>query len=148
MLIPWDLRRWINPDTDGTALYLSEATDNGVPWLYPDKLFRQLASQESSELMPDEDALALDEWLFGTATFLEFDKQGRILIPEKTRKRLNLESEVTLVGARDHIEVWSRSRWPERLANLPQLAAKAKANRKRMREMAAGVGQRPTTAQA
>ncbi|MCG8468635.1 MAG: division/cell wall cluster transcriptional repressor MraZ [Gemmatimonadetes bacterium] len=34
------------------------------------------------------------------------DKQGRILIPEKMRKAVSLDSEAMVVGAINHIEFW------------------------------------------
>jgi MraZ protein len=42
---------------------------------------------------------------------LEWDKQGRVLIPEKMRQRTALQKEVTLVGVRDHLEIWNRPEW-------------------------------------
>ena len=37
------------------------------------------------------------------------DKQGRILIPEKMRTAVSLETEALVVGAINHIEIWDPS---------------------------------------
>ncbi|KAA3608141.1 MAG: division/cell wall cluster transcriptional repressor MraZ [Planctomycetota bacterium] len=41
------------------------------------------------------------------------DSHGRIQIPAELRKRVGLDTEVTVVGVVDHIEVWNRKRWQD-----------------------------------
>ena len=50
-----------------------------------------------------------------TADALEVvpDKQGRILIPERMRTAVSLETEVLVVGAINHIEIWNPKRFEE-----------------------------------
>jgi MraZ protein len=45
------------------------------------------------------------------ASRIEWDKQGRILFPEKFLKRSGVGKDVTLLGVRDHLEVWARADW-------------------------------------
>ena len=47
----------------------------------------------------------------GMASRIEWDKQGRVLFPDKFLKRSGIGKEVTLVGVRDHLELWARSEW-------------------------------------
>ena len=47
----------------------------------------------------------------GLASKIEMDKQGRVLFPDKILKRSGIGKEVTLVGNRDHLELWDRSQW-------------------------------------
>jgi MraZ protein len=51
--------------------------------------------------------------MLGMASRMEWDKQGRVLFPEKFMKRSGLVREVTLVGNRDHLEIWARPAWDE-----------------------------------
>ena len=44
---------------------------------------------------------------------LKVDSQGRILLPEELRQRINLESEVTLNGAMSYFEIWDSKRYAE-----------------------------------
>jgi MraZ protein len=39
------------------------------------------------------------------------DKQGRFVLPQAVREWAGLRDEVIIVGARDHIELWSPERW-------------------------------------
>jgi MraZ protein len=64
------------------------------------------------------------------ASRLEWDKQGRVLMPEKTLRRTNVGKDVTLIGVRDHLELWNRGDWEphfeQLLARGAEVALKAK----------------------
>jgi MraZ protein len=51
------------------------------------------------------------------ASRVELDRQGRLLLPEKIKKRANLGSSLTLVGVRDHIEIWNSEDWEQYLTD-------------------------------
>jgi len=134
MLIPSDIRRQLVPDRDGEAFFLVYGVD-GRLWLYPERVYEQLVSRDPSELTPDEDSLAYDRWNLGMAGRIEWDKQGRVLFPEKFLKRSGLGKDVTLVGVRDHLELWSRSDWEVERETLnarrAELALKARQAREK-----------------
>jgi len=129
MLVPSEIRKQIDPERDGESFYLVFGSD-GRPWLYPQKYYETLVSREASELTPDEDSLAYDRMILGMASRIEWDKQGRILFPDKFLKRAAVGKEVTLVGVRNHLELWARSEWEAERKNLDarraELALKAR----------------------
>ena len=133
MLIPSEVRRSIDPERDGEAFFLVVGV-NRVPWLYPERAYEQLISRNPAELTPEEDSLAFDQMNFAMASRLEWDKQGRVLIPEKTLKRTGLTKDVTLIGVRDHLELWNQADWEARrealLARSAEIAIRAKQVRK------------------
>lgn len=47
----------------------------------------------------------------GSATEVEMDKQGRILIPAPLREDANINAEIVIVGQIDRIELWNRDDW-------------------------------------
>lgn len=47
----------------------------------------------------------------GSATAVETDKQGRVLIPGNLREYAGLDKDVVLAGVIDKIEVWDKERW-------------------------------------
>lgn len=51
---------------------------------------------------------ALKRFLFGSAAEVEFDRQGRILIPGSLREYAKLEKDVVVLGTGDKIEIWSK----------------------------------------
>ena len=117
LLIPSEIRKLLNPERDGEALFLVIGV-NRKPWLYPERYYENLVSQVPAEISPGDDRLARDQLLFGMASRLEWDKQGRVLVPEKTLRRTGLNREVTLLGVRDHLELWNRSDWDARREEL------------------------------
>jgi division/cell wall cluster transcriptional repressor MraZ len=65
---------------------------------------------------PDE-AVAFERLSFALASKVELDGQGRLLVNEKLRKRAALKEQITLVGVRDHIELWNNENWEQYLAD-------------------------------
>ena len=58
--------------------------------------------------------------LFAMARQLKPDKQGRVVLPDKSLQRADVETELTLVGHDDHIEIWPRGQWEAFIAeHLP-----------------------------
>lgn len=88
-----------------------------IPWptghlrLYTEATFTRLASMESGSLTPDEDVAELERLLYGSAERLESDAQGRVILPRTHQEETRIGTEVTVVGARDRIEVHGRAAW-------------------------------------
>lgn len=110
ILVPSQVRKQLAPERDGEAFFLVTGRD-GRLWLYPERHYELLVSRDPSELTPSEDTLAFDRLMLGLASRVEWDKQGRVLLPDKALKRAGIGKEVTLVGARDHLELWNRADW-------------------------------------
>jgi MraZ protein len=133
--LPAEIRRAIDPETDGTAFYAVTGT-NGKLWLWPEKHYELLAAGRASELAPDENDLMFDQLSFALAARVEWDKQGRMGIPEKVLRKTGLGREVTLAAARDHVELWDRAEWS---------AWEAELDKRRAEIVARGKPQRPAT---
>jgi MraZ protein len=104
------LRSQIDCDKHGSNFYLTLGP-NGVLSLYPEKYFKQFALGESPGTAAPDEAVVFERMSFALANKVELDRQGRLLINEKIRKRANLQNNLTLVGIRDHIELWNSEDW-------------------------------------
>ena len=109
-LIPAEIRKRMDPERDGVAFFLVIGADR-KPWIYTERFYESLVAEVPATMSPNLDRLAYDRRVFGTAAYMEPDKQGRVLIPEAMRRRTALDKEVTLVGVRDHLEIWNRPEW-------------------------------------
>jgi MraZ protein len=49
--------------------------------------------------------------IYPSASEIELDGQGRMIIPAKLRAYAGLGNEVTVAGVRDHFEIWDRAGW-------------------------------------
>ncbi|HLL89800.1 MAG TPA: hypothetical protein VK324_10875 [Tepidisphaeraceae bacterium] len=121
-MIPSQVRRVIQPERDGEALYVTVGR-NEVPWLYTERYYEHLMSQAPAELTPDDDRLEYDQLMFALASRIEVDKQGRVLVPDKQLKYAGDSKELTLVGVRDHLELWNRAAWAAHSEGLRQRRA-------------------------
>jgi MraZ protein len=117
MLIPIEIRKALGPENEGYSVFVVIGK-NSKPWIYEKKYYEHLASLRQQELSPDDDALAFDQYHFARAREIDIDKQGRILLPEKTLRRTGISREITLIGARDHLELWNRADWESRFNEL------------------------------
>jgi MraZ protein len=86
---------------------------NRRTWLYPDLYYRAKATQMPEEMSPDADLLAYAQLKFSLADRVEWDEQGRFVVPERVLRRIDMKSDVTLVGVYDHLELWQRADWVE-----------------------------------
>ena len=104
------LRSQIDADTYGSNFYLAMGP-NGVLCLYPEKYFQQIALVGAPGMGAPDESVAFERLSFALASKVELDRQGRLLINEKLRRRAGLGTTLTLVGVRDHIELWNTDDW-------------------------------------
>lgn len=62
-------------------------------------------------------------FIFGNATDVELDKQGRILLPAMLRETVGIEKEVVVMGVGSKIEIWDKAAWEERQNAVAQRIA-------------------------
>ena len=74
----------------------------------------ELWERKSNELvsgMSSEELRDFELRIYPSASEVELDAQGRMVIPAKLRVYAKLENEVTVAGVRDHFEIWDRATW-------------------------------------
>lgn len=134
LLIPSEIRRSINPAEHGDGYFLVIGI-NRLPWIYVERYYERLATRDPGDITPTQDLLAFDQLHFAMASRLEPDKQGRVLLPDKILKRAGIKKEVTLIGARDHLELWNRADWEARREELERRGPEIAQAAKRAREL-------------
>lgn len=116
VLVSNKLRNQVDADEHGSNFYLILGA-NGILCLYPEKYFEQIALSAAPESNPPDESVAFERISFALASKVELDRQGRLLLNEKLRKRAGLKERITLVGVRDHIELWNSKDWEQYLAD-------------------------------
>ena len=116
VLVSNKLRNQIDSDEHGSNFYLVLGS-NGILCLYPEKYFEQIALAVAPRTTAPDEAVAFERISFALASKIELDGQGRLLLNEKLRKRAGLKDKITLVGVRDHIELWNSKSWEQYLAD-------------------------------
>ncbi|MHC4648480.1 MAG: division/cell wall cluster transcriptional repressor MraZ [Planctomycetota bacterium] len=115
ILISNKLRNQIDVDEHGGSFYLVLGA-NGILCLYPERCFEQIAAAAAPDSAAPDETVAFERISFALAGKVELDRQGRLLLNEKLRQRASLHDRVTLVGVRDHIELWNSEDWERYLA--------------------------------
>ena len=108
--IPSRVREQVWPGDVSEGFYLIPGA-NRVLCLYPEVYFQRLALAGAPRKVALDEKLAYERVNFGLASRVELDRQGRVLLGEKSVKRAHLKEQVTLVGVRDHLEIWDRAVW-------------------------------------
>ena len=116
VLISNKLRSQIDVDEHGSNFYLVLGA-NGILCLYPEKYFEQIALAVTPGTTAPDEAVAFERISFALSSKVELDGQGRLLLNERLRKRAGLKDHITLIGVRDHIELWNSESWEQYLSD-------------------------------
>jgi MraZ protein len=60
----------------------------------------------------------MQRFFYAGATEAELDKQGRVGIPGALLEHAKLGRDVVVAGVHDHLEIWDRAAWAERLERI------------------------------
>jgi len=66
----------------------------------------------------DSNSRKLKRYLYSGASVIEMDTQGRFVVPQNLIEYASLESDLYVVGAGDHFEIWSSTNWNEHLSKI------------------------------
>ncbi|UCG20295.1 MAG: division/cell wall cluster transcriptional repressor MraZ [Deltaproteobacteria bacterium] len=78
---------------------------------YPLQEWEIIEEKLGSLSLVRQDVKAFQRFFISGATECNFDKQGRILIPQTLREHASLDREVVLAGMLRSFEVWSKELW-------------------------------------
>ncbi len=120
VLISNKLRSQIDVDEHGSNFYLVLGA-NGILCLYPEKYFEQIALAVAPGTTAPDEAVVFERISFALSNKVELDGQGRLLLSDMLRKRAGLKDHITLIGVRDHIELWNTESWEQYVSDhMPQ----------------------------
>lgn len=116
VLISTKLRSQIDVDEHGSNFYLVLGA-NGILCLYPEKYFERIVLAIAPGTSAPDETVTFERMSFAMASKVELDGQGRLLLNERLRNRAGLKDQITLVGVRDHIELWNSEHWEQYLSD-------------------------------
>ena len=77
--------------------------------IYPYAEWEKLVKKISE--LPSAQASGIKRFIFDGAFNVEFDAQGRIVIPPTLREYASLEASAHLIGMNSYVELWSSEAW-------------------------------------
>ncbi len=114
--LPSQVRSAIDPERDGLGLYITLGEFHGTLSIFTERSFEELAARIETDVMPGPESRRFELQFFGLPCFVDMDKQGRIVLPDRLRKKAKLVEEVYLVGQRNRLDVWNRADFDRSLA--------------------------------
>jgi MraZ protein len=82
---------------------------------YPLQEWEKIEEKLGSLSMIRQHVKAFQRFFISGATECNFDKQGRVLIPQTLREHASLQREVILAGMLKSFEIWSKDSWDEEI---------------------------------
>jgi len=107
MIIPAGFRELLQ---DGAIITVG-FDQNLIVW--PIAIYEQIRSRISKMSVTDSNTRLLRRMFFSKAFRIEFDKTGRILIPQPLREAARLGENAVVTGVDDTLEIWSAELWAE-----------------------------------
>ena len=82
---------------------------------YPLQEWEIIEERLGSLSLVRQDVKAFQRFFISGATECNFDKQGRVLVPQTLREHASLEREVVLAGMLRSFEIWSKDYWDQEI---------------------------------
>ena len=71
------------------------------------------ATKQLETSVTTDEGRALRRYVFSAAEKVETDKLGRVILPTHLKEYAGIKSEVKVIGAGDHFEIWDITKWNE-----------------------------------
>ena len=105
MAIPSKMRRDI-----GSGAVVTRGIDNCL-WLFPKKEWTVLAEKLANLPLSDANSRAFSRLMLAGAMEVEFDSQGRILLPGYLKSFAGLKKSAIIAGLFNRLEIWDKEKW-------------------------------------
>lgn len=102
---------------DNLVVVLSRGFE-GCIWGFSKKGFEEEAKKQLEISATEERARLLRRYLFSSSIPAELDGQGRFIIPGALLDYARIKSEVVVIGAGDHFEIWNKDLWKKHLRRV------------------------------
>lgn len=126
VFVPSVFRKVLSEEERERVVVRMEA-DEKYLLVYPESVWNRQVVELQSKLneWDPEDQMLLMQFV-GDAEVLEFDAQGRVLLPKRLQMRMGLENEIVFVGMVDRIAMWNKSVYEEQFAVKVKLSERLK----------------------
>lgn len=94
----------------GEHFIITKGFDNALT-IYSTASWEELEEKLAQMSMINSDARIVRRMIVGSASEVEPDKQGRIILSPSQREYAKIDKEVVFSGNLDHVEVWSKEEW-------------------------------------
>lgn len=94
----------------GNHFVMTKGLDHCL-FVFPENEWEQFVSKLKALPLTNPKARAFARTFFSGAVECEFDKQGRIIVPQSLREHASIDKEVYVNGAGARVEIWDVEKW-------------------------------------
>jgi len=105
MAVPAKLRQKL-----GSGAVVTRGIDKCL-WVFPKSEWQTLAEKISNLPLSDANSRAFSRLMLAGAMEVEFDSQGRVLLPGYLRSYANLTKNTVVAGLYNRLEIWDKADW-------------------------------------
>lgn len=109
LAIPVRYRTLVDEQCEGRLVLTYSAFDAGALWLYPEREWERVRDEVMALSTFNASHRSLQRRLVGSATPVEPDGNGRILLPLTLRQVTGLEKRVVFLGMGSRFEIWNET---------------------------------------
>jgi MraZ protein len=108
-----------------SGAYITQGFERNL-MVYTSESFQGMAKKASSLTSTDPEARAVRRVIFGGATEVSMDSNGRVLLPPFLREYAGIDGEAYIIGAGEYFEIWRAADWETELGSVTDPDANAK----------------------
>ena len=109
LAVPMRYREDLKEQCGNRMVLTYSAFDSGVLWLYLEQEWQRIRDEVMALPSLNSSHRSLQRRLVGSATAVEPDGNGRILLPHSLREVAGLEKRVVLLGLGNRFEIWNEN---------------------------------------
>ncbi len=94
----------------GKSVVVAPGLDNSLS-IFTVREWEKISQKLSESSMLSADNRSFSRFMFGQATIVDVDANGRILIPENLKQRSGLSTKVVVIGVQNRAEIWNEKTW-------------------------------------
>ncbi len=96
----------------GKKVVITRGLDNCL-FVYPIKAWQKMSAKIAELPMGQADTRGFGRFMLAGAVESDIDTIGRILVPDFLKDFAKLETQVSVIGVHDRVELWSKGLWDE-----------------------------------
>jgi len=114
--VPFKFRRSI-----ASGAVITKGLD-GCLFLFTREKWQKMAQSIGQLPLTKSSARLYARLILAGASDVEFDKQGRIIMPQYLREYANIGKNAIVVGVYDRVEIWNKSKWKRAIEKVENKA--------------------------
>lgn len=96
----------------GEKFYVTKGME-GCIFVYDQEQWKALEEKTKTLRLTSKKARQFERIFYAPAREIEFDKQGRFVIPQNLREYAEIEGEASIIGVSSRIEIWDKDKYSE-----------------------------------